>query len=522
MNTRILIPSSMLLLSLSLITQSYSKDLFTIYDLTFSGELTSYHAEDINRDGLKDLLLFVTRAAGPYHRQRWLSVYFQDQQGFAQQPHQTFRVPDDVILFDIGNVNEDPQREFVYFGPGGIYYFLSHENGFELTPRKLFETESLFMLPNTRTLRYWNFVSDLNGDGVDEILIPQISKTEIYSRDSANGHWRKTSVGFGAESVVFAHYDERYSVGNRAESRYATPYITSEDFNADGRTDLIGVYRDSLVVFCQDENGFFSERCHPAIPLSFGEVWRGQKIQRTRFGDKSVRSFLKRVQDLNGDGILDVLVIRVSTKESIMSPSYEIRVHYGKMRPSTGGDRLHFSQTPDQVIKPGGIQLIFDILDLNHDGRQDLVTPIVKVGLRNIIRMLLTRSVQIEGEVYLMGENGLYPEKPDRVVKMVVNFTFRGGTTSPVYEISDFNGDGLVDVMTSIEEKRLIFFWGDDKNGFESSAGAKFNIRLPQDGELVNGEDLNSDGKTDLIITYNEDNSKYPNLVNKVRILLSN
>ncbi|MCG8604233.1 FG-GAP-like repeat-containing protein [bacterium] len=504
-----------------LLQRAHAKDLFEINDLTFVGNLTSYHAEDINKDGLTDLLLSLTRSSSWGVKQRWLSLYLQEPEGFSRTPTQSFKVSSQVILFDIGDVAGNTTNELVYFGGRGLYYYTFGENGFNLEPKELFEAESLFMLADTRSITHWNFVADLNGDDMEEILIPNIHQTEVHYRNKSNGHWLKTEIGLGAESLVSGAYHKRYSVGKQAESRYTTPYIAMEDFDADSRKDLIGVYRDSIVVLTQNDRGLFSDELRQKIPSRFGEIWRGQKIHRTRIGDKSERTFLKRVKDLNDDGLLDVLSIRVSTKESIMSPKHEIRVHFGTRDTVNSQTRFVLSPEPDQIIKPGGVQLIFDILDLNGDGRSDLVAPIVKVGLRNIVRMLLTRSVQIEGEVYLMGESGRYPEKPSRSVKMVVNFSFRGGTTSPVYELADFNGDGLIDVMTSIEEKRLVIFWGDRSHTFESHVGAKFPVLLPQNGELIQAVDLNSDTKSDLIVTYNEDNSKHPGLLNTLRVLMA-
>ncbi|MFQ5769472.1 MAG: hypothetical protein ACE5HX_02980, partial [bacterium] len=278
----------------------------------------------------------------------------------------------------------------------------------------------------------------------------------------------------------------------------------------------------SLVVFCQDENGYFSLKCHHKIDLNFGEIWSGAKIQRTRIGDKSERYFLKRILDLNADGIIDIISIKISTRKSFVNPYNEVRIHFGKKDTSNSVNSIYFNQTPDQIIKPGGTQLVLDILDLNRDNKYDLVIPIVKVGIKNIISMLLTKSIEIQAETFLMHENGLYSEKPDFKTNLVVRFSFRGGATSPVYEIADFNGDAYLDILSSIEEKMLIIFWGNKKNIIDSKVGAKYNVLLPQNGEMVKAMNLNSDNKCDIIITYNEDNATYHNLTKIIRVLIAN
>ena len=512
----------LLILTLTLSSISSAEDWFQVYDLEFQGELTSYHVEDLNNDGLKDVVMFLIREGQDQTKQRCLSFYFQSDEGFSREPSQIFVVSNKIIVLDFGDVRGDMKKEMVYFESDGLYYFELQENGFALLPRKLFETESLFMLPAHRTLKNWDFVADLNDDGVDEIVVPGVTRTDIYFSNSTRNGWLRNEVSLRAEVRVSSLHSQRYSVGSRAEATYSTPYLALEDFDSDGRKDLLGVYNDSLMVFCQNENGYFSGKCQHTIKLNFGEIWRGQKIQRTSIGDKSERTFLRRIKDLNGDGLLDVISVKVSTKRSILSPRSEVRIHFGKRDTSNSGASIFFPSTPDQVIQLGGTQLVFDILDLNHDNRFDFVIPVVTVGLRNIIRMLLTRTVEFQAETYLMREDGLYPDKPDLAPKMMVSFSYRGGTASPVYEIEDFNGDGYLDILSSLEERRLVVFWGKENRIFQSHVGKKYNILLPQNGEMVKAIDLNSDRKCDVIITYNEDNAMHPELKETLRVLIAN
>ena len=66
----------------------------------------------------------------------------------------------------------------------------------------------------------------------------------------------------------------------------------------------------------------------------------------------------------------------------------------------------------------------------------------------------------------------------------MVKFTYRGGATAPVYEVADFNGDGHLDIMSSLEEKKLVFFWGIEQNVLNKTIGSRFNVFLPQYGDF--------------------------------------
>ncbi len=516
---RLLLTILVIPISISSVVATARGGLFRSYDLRFDGELASYHIEDLNADGLKDVLLVLNKDKD-HPDDKSFALYLQTDAGFSPQPDQVFAVPQDMVLFDIGDVAGDEKKELVYFTRHGLSYFPFNGRGFDLTARTLLQTDSIFRRPNPRTLTSWNFVADLNGDAVEEILVPKIFRCAIYFRDKTRDEWHGTEIPLAAASRTLGLYDPRFSVGNTAWAVYHTPALLQADFDADGRKDLIAVYRDSLVAFCQDERGQFSATCHHNVPLDFGAVWSGEKIVRTHIGDKSLRNYLMRVLDLNGDGILDVVALRISTRESIVNPRSELRFFFGRRDSADHGHGIHFAPEPDQILHPRGTLLVLDIFDLNRDGKRDLILPVVKVGLKNLIRIMLTKSVEVQAEQYLMRDDGLYPEKPDRKNKLVVKFTYRGGATSPVYEVEDFNGDGLLDILTSQEERRLLIFWGSRKQLFESSVGARFNIRLPQNGELVKAFDLNRDNKCDVVVNYGSEQTTRHQPTHVLKILL--
>lgn len=499
-------------------SRAHPGDLFRVFDLEYTGSLLLYHVEDINGDGLKDALIMtdISRSSSTV---RCLSLYLQDENGFARKPNQTLELDKTIILFDLGDVAGDAQKELVCLKKDGVSFYPFGETGFILTPRRLFNTDSAFMVAGQPPVK-WDLVADVNGDYVEELLVPKMSRMDIYFRTAGN-NWLINELPIRMEARVSGMYDPRFSVGNYAEAVYTTPFLLTEDFDADGRNDLLAVYKDSLLVFCQEENGYFAQKCRQNVPLHFGDVWRGEKIQRTRIADKSERFYLMRIKDLNHDGLVDAVGIRISTVESVVNPATEVRIYFGKRDTLNSQRDVFFAEAPDQIIQPDGTQLVLDIFDLNQDQKYDLIIPVIKVGLQNIVKMLLTRSIEIRAEIYLLGDNG-YPRKPDTEIRMTVKFSYRGGATSPVYEVADFDGDGFHDILTSISEKTLAIFSGNDKKGISDRMGPKFNVHLPQNGELVRTMDLNSDRRSDVVIMYNEDNPLHQDLTHILRMLLAN
>ena len=228
-----------------------SKDLFQIYDLTFSEKLILYHVEDLNHDNLKDILVLLSTESQPSAEKRF-SVFFQTEQGFSGVPDQTFKLDEQIIVFDLGDVVGDFSKEFVFFTPQGLFYYPIRDNRFILKARKLFDTDSMFMLGNNHLSSNWNFVADLNGDHIDEILIPKITECNIYFRNLATEEWLLQEIPLAAESKASGFYEPRFSVGNKASADYSTPYIFFEDFNSDGRRDLMAAYTGDRKTSCRE------------------------------------------------------------------------------------------------------------------------------------------------------------------------------------------------------------------------------------------------------------------------------
>lgn len=502
-------------------TAATNPGFFRVFDLPYTGELLTYHAEDLNNDQRQAILIFSRNSSRGRAQQRWLSLYLQSENGFADKPSQILKLPQDLILYDTGDVAGDAKKELLYFAAGEVRYLQLGKNSFVQQPQTLFKVESIFMASDRKTVRRWDFVRDFNGDGADDVFVQQFLQATLFLRQPGTNDWRENTLPLRTQARVYGYFDPRFSVGHKSDALYSTPYILLEDFNMDGHRDLLGIYKDSLVVFPALESGTFSAENHFNTPLDFGEIWTGAKIQRTHLDDKSEKRYLMRIKDLNNDGLLDIVSTRLSTRESLINPKSEVRIHFGRKSEANGAAGVFFQQQPDQIIRPDGSMMVLDILDINNDQRDDLVIPSVNIGVAQIIKMLVTRSVSIEAAHYLMRDDSRYPEKPDGTNTLNVKFSFKGGAASPVYEIADFNNDGLLDVLSSSDEERLLIYWGEQGKLIQNSAGEKFAIQLPQDGTLVRARDLNNDQRADVIIAHDDDDRERKRLPRVLRVLMA-
>ncbi len=493
-----------------------SAELFSEYFLSCAGKIERVHTQDLNADHRADIILF-------YHdknsSQRKFALFFQRNDGFPEQADQVFTLPEDASIIDFGDIARTAGQELVYFTPNALFFHTLDDSGYQ-NQRSVFQKiRSIFLYPDKRKIRLWDFVTDFNGDTRDEVFVPQFTGSTIFIMQKQSDEWRRNDLDLRPLSRPFSHFDPRFSVGTKAGSVITLPYLLLHDFDADGRNDLITIEKKRLTVHRLLPDGSFSKTAVETIPLNHGDIWPGAKIMRTHLDDEGERQFLMRLTDIDGDGLLDIVSAFISTKNSLINPETSTRIYCGK---KTADGRFYFEKNPDYYIEPDGTQMVIDIFDFNHDGRMDFLIPTIKIGVTSIIKMLLTRSVNFEAQLFLMhGERG-YSAKAQQKIEMNVKFSFRGGAASPIYEVADLTGDGLLDILTSADEEKLLLYHGGQSRIFKKTARDSYRIILPQDGTLVKTVELNEDSRADVIIRYEEEKLRWMGKSNGIIVLLNN
>lgn len=155
---------------------------FHIVDLQYSGDLLSYAVEDLNNDQLQDILIFSLHYGNSSGKERWLSIFLQKTTGFDAEPDQSFQLPQDLVICDTGDIAGDGRKELVYFGAGELRYLHMQGNAFDQKPISLWQTESIFILPDHNKVRRWDFVRDFNGDGHDDLFVQDFLQARLFLR----------------------------------------------------------------------------------------------------------------------------------------------------------------------------------------------------------------------------------------------------------------------------------------------------------------------------------------------------
>lgn len=451
--------------------------------LKTDGKIVGASVEDLNDDGLLDILAISTTGHPP-HTKRWLSVFWQHgEHRFDPDPDQTWEADPRAAVIDVGEVSPDPGREIVFLAGDGIDFYGQKNGTFVDEGRRLIGTKTMFALAEDDDLPAWDFARDICPDAGDEILIPGFGEVELWSRGGNGDYQLRQTFQLKMNTRVYAdrpRVNSSYSL--RAD--YRVPKIGCEDFNRDGRTDIVVCWEDNLDVFLQKADG--------TLPTDPNREFRMElRTEDELEGDEA--ELLLSVHDLNGDGYMDVVANK--TKGGLANATTQTSFYMGQAEGTLSEAPDHFMTAEDAVSEPY-------LVDLNGDGRLDLIQPQVKMGIKSVISMLLMKKFDINFLVYLNRGEGLFSEEPDYSTKVgfKIDFSRRGGSASPLIEFEgDYNGDGRKDLAVGTSEEELSVFFGDKHKVFPKKPQVVEKVKT---SFHVVAKDFDGDGKTELLLYY--------------------
>lgn len=169
--------------------------------------------------------------------------------------------------------------------------------------------------------------------------------------------------------------------------------------------------------------------------------------------------------DLNKDGLMDVVSASIED---------------GHLRAYINQGNLEFEQQYISTDVPGAFRV--SAIDINNDNQTDFLIPSIQTN--EIIVLIADPNAQLYGyRKQVIAKNVLLPTDA---------------------QAGDFNGDGLIDVVSISFEENLLLLHLQDKQG-------EFNTTLlsesPQRPRKLVVEDFNNDQLLDILVASSEDNS---------------
>jgi len=238
-------------------------------------------------------------------------------------------------------------------------------------------------------------------------------------------------------------------------------------------------------------------------------------LEKLRETEDVVRFPVVHFGDLDGDGVAEYVTEeslededagwRKEVKEAKRPPRrYRIHRSQGDLRmepdPFHTFEALGYAldMSDDDIKLPAGFQ------DLDGDGRQDLITLTLDFSLFQAVRIMTTQRIGIglDFHVFCQNSNGQFREVQGMDLSGKFKINLKNLQVGQLSQFAgDFDGDGRTDFLQIGRGKTVTIHRGQDGCRYSPTPDLSLKLRQPPlDLGLVRVEDLNADGKADLMI----------------------
>ena len=470
-------PPQALLLVLVLMAGEARADLeaFEIEAYESDGRTLAAELVDVNGDGRTDLLQAVF-VDFPPRETRWIRVFLQGPDGrLPHTPDRVWRLPPGCAAFDLADVLPEPGVELLLLRADGVLVVSLAAPEPVLRELRVQGTSTLAPAQDERGLDRarlaWTGLAD-----EPWLFIPVPGEFIALGLD---GEQRaRLRVGTRANYLVPPRPGPVF-VESELQVFIDVPILSLGDVNGDGRLDLVSASRHDLRVFLRRPDGSFPRDADQRLALA-----------RVSAQDHLRGSGAVRVQlaDLNGDQRLDLVISQVAGALTDAHTSTSVHLNRGD-----GWDL----DDPDWTLETEKAWTADQLVDLDQDGRPELVRIEIPITLMEMIEMLVTQAVDARVTIHKVDDQGVFSDEPWVKKKLDIPFSFDTGRPrgfTPTLN-GDFNGDGHLDFLTSGDGQRIeVYLGGED--GFRK----RHARQEMESGGRVRFGDLNADGLDDFVL----------------------
>jgi len=439
--------------------------------------------------------------------QKWLGIYTFNTDNQRYSLFQKLLLPPSFYSFDISDESDDNQG-------GQVLYFLSSEHIVQYVPHNsaapfdvIADIQSIMLKKRPDFISRGEFVRDLNGDTLADILINDFSQVRLLIA--------KAEGGFEQQILPIT---PQVTVSKRG-AEYIQSKLYISDTNLDGREDIIKIAEGELEVYPQNETGMFNTLASyiPVRQAISGVDWWSKRDAYGESLDQSSLIYRKveEVRDINNDGITD-LVLRYTKSSGVLDRVNDYEIFLGENLKG----KLVFPVKANSVVHAEGTLTGLEFIDIDNDDKLEVMVAGFDIGLSQIIGALVSGSIDQDVYLFKMENNSLFPTKPNVSKEVELSFSLTSGQSgSPVVKLADINGDKLQDLILSDGQDRLKIYLGDPVGKLFKRRSEQFNTLLPQEGGMLTSDDLNGDGKDDILIKYGRQDDK--TLLSQFKVLIS-
>ncbi|MGJ8681095.1 FG-GAP repeat domain-containing protein, partial [Paraglaciecola sp.] len=470
--------------------QSHAKytQLFDEHEITlpFSVNQAIVAADILPQDGLELLIAGVDD-----NQQRILGIYGFNQQTLKFEALDIINIANNVFAFDLGEENQQGLKKLYLLSKLAVTRYIPAHLGHEANWKLEQQVSSMYISEVSDSFKRMDFVRDVNNDKQDDIILPHFEKLNLWLSDCCGERHNQTLP-------IAARMEMRNS-----RVTFDDRDLFFQDMDQDGKIDLLLVEEGELAVYPQEKNMQFSTNPYKIAiePSAVGLEWwdikdeNGQQLNQSNLIHRKV----DKIKDVNGDKIPDV-AIKYTQSSGVLDKTINYEFYYGKVT----DNKLHYAAQADtQVTSTDTLNGLY-FVDLQGDDKLEVVVSSFDIGVSQIIGALLSGSIDQDNLIFSMDDNGHFSNKPVMNQEVEMTFSLSSGTTGqPLTKVIDVNADDLKDIVYSdgTDKIKVLYAEPGGKRFFAKRALTQ-KLDLPKNSEGVATEDLNKDGKSDLVFRF--------------------
>lgn len=454
---------------------------------------------DLYGDGRRQILIAGRDDAHEQH----LAIYSLDSiRESSTEPLISLRPGPNLIAYDVGRLGGDDALMFI--APGRVLRYSLVDGAFV----EVLKIRSIYGQQRSGDIVPIDFFRDINDDGRDDLIVPDTAGYRI--------RLQRPDGSLGEESLL--EESSRMTVADGVVSFESRP-LFSGDMNFDGLTDL-GVWRGNILRVYPQLPGHRYQGKPDTVQLGLGLLSEAElRALQAAAGSVDQRGLSQKnivsIEDRNGDNLPDIL-IESSMSMGVFDKRNTLNLHLGRRQ----GESLVYREAEDALLASEGLQYGMVTTDIDGDGLQDLIVRKVRLSFSRVIRALLSGNVSLRLNFFRMTPDGGYAEEPNYVARTNVHFSMASGQIDiATIAVADFDGDGLKDLMMQTRPDRLSLSRGVANDNLFADDSTDMEVDLPRNGELVASEDIDDDGRSDLIMRYTAADGEQA--AHKVRLLIA-